>query len=206
MFNFMPVLRNRAAFAYSFAYCVHTLEMSALRGWGVAFLAFVAASTSLGTGVLSPTMVVTLLGLLGTLSSVFGNEMAQRFGRQKLVMAAMALSVGVGLLVGYAGTTGYWMAVVLLLLYGLVIWLDSAALTAGTAEAADPTRRGATLAVHSMMGYAGGFVGPLVMGWTLDAAGGESARAWGAAFCAVAGLMAVALVAFAALRPKPTVP
>src|SRR5262249_14908750 len=44
LFDFRPVLRNRSAFAYSLAYCVHTLEMNALRGWGVAFLAWVAAS------------------------------------------------------------------------------------------------------------------------------------------------------------------
>ena len=43
LFDFRPVLRNRSAFAYSLAYCVHTLEMNALRGWGVAFLAWVAA-------------------------------------------------------------------------------------------------------------------------------------------------------------------
>ena len=32
LFDFRPVLRNRSAFAYSLAYCVHTLEMNALRG------------------------------------------------------------------------------------------------------------------------------------------------------------------------------
>ena len=43
LFDFRPVLRNRSAMAYALAYCVHTLEMNALRGWGVAFLAWVAA-------------------------------------------------------------------------------------------------------------------------------------------------------------------
>ena len=43
LFDFRPVLRNRSAMAYAIAYGIHTLEMSALRGWGVAFLAFVAA-------------------------------------------------------------------------------------------------------------------------------------------------------------------
>jgi MFS family permease len=38
-----PILRNRSALAYSVAYCVHTWEMSALRGWVVTFLTFVAA-------------------------------------------------------------------------------------------------------------------------------------------------------------------
>ena len=38
LFDFRPVLRNRSAMAYAIAYCIHTLEMNALRGWGVAFL------------------------------------------------------------------------------------------------------------------------------------------------------------------------
>ena len=41
LFGFRPVLRNRSAMAYAIVYGIHTLEMSALRGWGVAYLAFV---------------------------------------------------------------------------------------------------------------------------------------------------------------------
>ncbi|WP_421995186.1 MFS transporter [Reyranella sp.] len=202
LFDFRPVLRNRSAFAYSLAYCVHTLEMNALRGWGVAFLAWVAASQGAVEGILSPTTVVTVLGLLGTLTSVVGNEASIRFGRRRLVIAAMVLSIGLGATIGFVGAHGYWLAVILVVVYGAIIWLDSSSLTAGAAGAADPARRGATLAVHSMLGYAGGFVGPLAIGWTLDAAGGMSPLAWGLAFALVAALMALALVAFAALRPR----
>ncbi len=93
-------------------------------------------------------------------------------------------------------------AVVLLLLYGFIVWLDSSSLTAGAAGTAEPSRRGATLAVHSMLGYAGGFVGPLMIGFILDLAGGMSRVAWGAAFLAVAVLMLLALAAFWLIRPR----
>jgi hypothetical protein len=53
-----------------------------------------------------------------------------------------------------------------------------------------------------MLGYAGGFVGPLVIGFTLDLAGGMSRVAWGAAFLAVAFLMLLALGAFLWIRPR----
>ncbi len=202
LFDFRPVLRNRSALAYSLAYCVHTLEMNALRGWGVAFLAFVAASTGMAGELLSPTVVITVLGLLGTMMSVVGNEASIRFGRRKLVAAAMGLSILIAAVIGFVGSTGYWIAAVLLVVYGMIIWLDSSSLTAGAAGAADPARRGATLAVHSMLGYAGGFVGPLAIGWTLDAAGGMSPMAWGLAFAVIAVLMALALVAFIAIRPR----
>ena len=202
LFDFRPVLRNRSAFAYSLAYCVHTLEMNALRGWGVAFLVWVAASTGRGGDLLSPAVVVTLLGLLGTMVSVLGNEASIRFGRRRLVATAMLLSIVTGAVIGFAGSTGYWIAVGLIVLYGAIIWLDSSSLTAGAAGAADPARRGATLAVHSMLGYAGGFVGPLAVGWTLDLAGGMSPTAWGLAFLVVAVLMALALATFVVIRPS----
>lgn len=201
LFDFRPVLRNRSAFAYSLAYCVHTLEMNALRGWGVAFLTWVAASSGMAAGLLSPAVVVTILGLLGTLASVLGNEASIRLGRRRLVLVAMGLSIVTGVLVGFVGSTGYWFGAALIVAYGMIIWLDSSSLTAGAAGSADPARRGATLAVHSMLGYGGGFIGPLMVGWVLDWSGGMSTLAWGLAFSAVAATMMLALIAFAVLRP-----
>ncbi len=202
LFDFRPVVRNTSAFAYSVVYCVHTLEMSALRGWGVAFLAFVASYTGLSDETLSPALVVTVLALLGTLTSIVGNEASIRFGRRRLVATAMILSILFASVVGFLGSTNYWLAVVLLIAYGMVVWLDSSSVTAGAAGNAEPARRGATLAVHSTLGYAGGFVGPLVVGWTLDLAGGMSPMAWGLAFLVVAALMLLALAAFLLMRPR----
>ncbi len=202
LFDFRPVLRNRSAMAYAIGYCLHTFEMSALRGWGVAFLGFVAASTGSADAMLSPTTALTVLGLAGTLASVLGNEAAIAIGRRRLIWFAMLASAACALLLGLVGTQSYLLAVVLMLIYGPIIWLDSSALTAGTAGTAEPSRRGATLAVHSMLGYLGGFVGPLAVGWILDLGGGNSAAAWATVFAVIAGLMALALIAFVAMRPR----
>jgi MFS family permease len=201
LYDFRPVFRNRSAVAYGIAYCVHTLEMSALRGWGVAFLGYVAVSTG-GSHLLPPALVATGLGLIGTAASVAGNEAAIRFGRRRLVQIAMGASVVLGALIGFVGPISYALAAVLLTVYGVIIWLDSASLTAGSAGTADPARRGATLAMHSTFGYAGGFVGPLLIGWTLDLSGGMSQTGWGLAFLAVAVLMLLALIAFWLIRPR----
>jgi predicted MFS family arabinose efflux permease len=202
LFDFRPVFRNRSAMAYSLAYCIHTLEMNALRGWGVAFLGFVAISTGTAETPLSPTFVLTALGLIGTAASVFGNEAAIRFGRRRLIAFAMLASAVVGATIGLVGTLSYSLAAGLLLLFGFIVWLDSSSLTAGAAGTAEPGRRGAQLAVHSTLGYAGGFVGPLMVGLILDLAGGMSREAWGAAFLAVAVLMLLALGAFWLIRPR----
>jgi predicted MFS family arabinose efflux permease len=203
LYDFRPVFRNRSAMAYAIAYCIHTLEMSALRGWGVAFLGYVAVTTSAGAAaVLSPAIVATGLGLIGTFASVVGNEVAIRFGRKRLIVTAMLASILIGGTIGFLGSTSYAVAAVLITVYGIVIWLDSSSLTAGTAGTAEPSRRGATLAVHSMLGYAGGFVGPLLIGWTLDLSGGMSQIAWGLSFLSVAALMVCALITFWVIRPR----
>jgi len=44
LLDFRPVLRNRAAMGWIVGYAVHTWELSALRAWGVTFLATVCAS------------------------------------------------------------------------------------------------------------------------------------------------------------------
>jgi predicted MFS family arabinose efflux permease len=203
LYDFRPVFRNRSAMAYAIAYSIHTLEMSAVRGWGVAFLGYVAMTTGAGAAaMLSPAVVATGLGLIGTAASVAGNEAAIRFGRKRLVIAAMMASILIGLTIGFLGSTSYTLAALLITLYGIVIWLDSSSLTAGTAGTAEPSRRGATLAVHSMLGYAGGFVGPLLVGWALDLSGGMSQAGWATDFVLVAMLTAFALVTFWLLRPR----
>jgi predicted MFS family arabinose efflux permease len=202
LFDFRPVFRNRSAMAYAVAYGVHTFEMSALRGWGVAYLAFVASATGATGALVSPTTALTVLGLAGTLASLAGSEAAIRFGRRRLIALAMIGSALCAALLAGFGTAGYLLAVVLVLVYGPVIWLDSSSLTAGTAGTAEPSRRGATLAVHSMLGYLGGFIGPLAVGWVLDLQAGDEAAGWRAAFAGMAVLMVLTLVVFLAMRPR----
>ena len=68
------------------------------------------------------------------------------------------------------------------LVWNAAIYLDSSALTAGTVQAADKHLRGATMRLHSMAGYAGGFLGPLGVGLVLDLGGGDGVLGWGLAF------------------------
>ena len=169
LFDFRPALRNRSAMAYAIAYCAHTWEMNALRGWAVTFLAYVAAATSHQNPWIAPTVVATAMGLIGTWASVAGNEVSIRLGRQRLVRLAMTSCVVCATGIGFLGARSYPLAAVLVLVYGLLIWLDSSSLTAGAAGSADPRRRGATLALHSMAGYAGGFVGPIMIASSISA-------------------------------------
>jgi dipeptide/tripeptide permease len=53
-----------------------------------------------------------------------------------------------------------------------------------------------------MLGYIGGFIGPLIIGWTLDLGAGMSHATWTVAFLIVAMLSIIALVAFWLMQPN----
>jgi MFS family permease len=63
------------------------------------------------------------------------------------------------------------------------------------------------MAVHSFIGFAGAFVGPLVFGVVLDLAGGrESLLAWGLAFASAGLAVAMGPVALVVLGRRPAHP
>ena len=64
----------------------------------------------------------------------------------------------------------------------------------GTVQAADPKLRGATMGLHSMCGYAGGFIGPLGVGLALDLAGKNLLLGWGFGFGQLAIISIIGLI------------
>jgi MFS family permease len=133
---------------------------------------------------------------------VSGNEIAMRIGRRKFILIVMFASMAMAATIGFASFLSYEVVALLCIMYGVLIWADSASLTAGAVGSALPGQRGATLAVHSTLGYAGGFAGPLVAGLILDGAGGVGVVAWGLAFASVAAVLTIGPLALFMLRPK----
>lgn len=202
LLDFRPVLRNRSAFSYSLGYFAHAWELFAFRSWGVTFLTFVAVAHGEAPDLMGPTTVAFVMGLVATWSSVTGNEMCIRFGRQRIIFWSMIAAMIVAASIGYSATIGYGAAVVMCLIYNIFIYLDSSALTAGASGSAKPGERGATLAVHSTMGYIGGFLGPLMIGIILDLAGGASVFGWTLAFGHLSVIMVVGVFAIGYLKPE----
>ena len=129
------------------------------------FLPGVAMTTDTGeSGWLSPKVIATLMGVCGMAASVTGNELSIRTSRVRLIRFAMVTGILFAVILGYWATFSYELAPTLVIGYGIIIWLDSSSLTAGTAGSAEPSRRGATLAVNSMLGNTGGFAGLVVTG------------------------------------------
>jgi len=182
LLDFRPVLRNRAAMAWIAGYTVHTWELAALRAWGVTFLAASIAWHGAPAWLPGPSAIFTAAGLLGIAVSLTGNEVAQRFGRLRVVTVAMGAGAVFALLTGCSALISAPLAALCVLTWNAAIYLDSSALTAGTVQAADKERRGATMGLHSMCGYAGGFLGPIIVGIALDLAGPGDVLGWALAF------------------------
>lgn len=203
--DFRPVLRNRQAMAYVLAYSAHNWELFGMRAWIVAFLAFSASLQPGGTaGFWSATVIAAAVGLLGMPSSVIGNELATRFGRPGMVTLYMLLSVTVCGLVGFAAALPFAFVVGLCLLHGMTVTVDSASITTGALLAAEAERKGATMAMHSFLGFGFSFLGALAPGVTLDLSGGrESPLAWGLAWLTMAAGAALGPVAIWLLVRRP---
>lgn len=191
LFDFRPVLRNRPAMGYILAYTAHNWELFGCRGWLVAFLAF-AAGAPAGQVPAEVTTLATVILMVGVAASILGNEAAQRWGRNRFLTFIMLASAAIASVIGFAAALPFWMLAGLALVYGATITADSASLTVGMVGAAGAGRRGAAMAMHSLMGFAGAFVAPIVFGLALEAAGGPGqVMGWGAGFLTLA--VAVAL-------------
>lgn len=202
LLDFRPVLRNRHAIGYSLAYFAHSWEIYTARSWIIAYLGFVAARYGRAPGWLSPAHVAFTMALLGIVSILIGNEFSIRFGRKRTVLALMTASAAAAAMLGtHQGP--YLLTAAIALLHGPLMTSESASVTAGALGNALPGYRGSTIALHSMLGFAGGAVGPIVFGAALDFAGGAQAGAgWATAYVLLAVLTLSGPLMLLALRPR----
>ncbi len=181
-----PVLRNRGAMVYVLGYAAHNFELFALRGWIVTFLVFSQSLQPPGATVWSAPAVAGFATLLGVFTSIIGNEIAMRIGRRRFILIVMLATAVLVSLIGWSAPLPYVVVALLLILHAMMMTFDSASLTAGALAAAPPGYRGATMAVHSGLGFGFAFLGALVMGAVLDLAGPNTVFGWGIAFGTVA--------------------
>ena len=202
--NPAAIVRNRPAFGLVCCYGLHTWELFTLRSWGVTFLSFVQGTHGFRAPFWwAPATVLTVANVLTVPASVFGVSVAERLGRVRWVGAVMvASSVAFGLL-AWADLLPIPWACVAVVVCGGLMGADSATLTSGVVAQVPEAERGLGMAVHTTVGFLGAFLGPLVFGLVLDAAGGPTnSGAWTKSF-AISGaftLLAGILVRFLTAR------
>ena len=180
--DFLPVLRSSRVMGYVLGYAAHMWELFAMRSWIVAFLFHARALQPGEAFAWTPAQVAFLINLLGLPASVGGNELSRMFGRRKVIVTVMCLSVTTGSVIGFLAPGGYALVTVLSIVWGIWVLGDSASLIAGSVSEAPKGYRGATLAVHSTLGFGSAFLSPLAVGVVLDLTAHTGSAGWGPAF------------------------
>jgi predicted MFS family arabinose efflux permease len=185
------VLRNRQAMAYVLAYAAILSASAGARQWIVVFLNYCASlppAVMWSSGVF---LTAAFASLLGVPAGIMGNELSLRFGLRRTGIAIFIAGALVSVFFGLIVAQPFAIVVAVTLLCTLVMQGNVSNLTAGTIDAADAQHMGATMAVHSCIGFSGGIVGPIVFGLVLDTMGADNALGWGLAFgtCGLACLI-----------------
>jgi predicted MFS family arabinose efflux permease len=187
LLDFGPVLRNRSAMGYVLGYGAHCFELYGIRTWVVAFWTFVAARHP-SSSVLGPVAVSVAFSLLAMPASILGNEAAMRYGRHRALTVLMIASAIVATVIGLSIDAAPLLLLALLFVYAFTVPADSGALTSGMTMSAVPSHKGATMAMHTTVGFGLSALGAWGAGLTLDLAGGPgSASGWLAMFLLLAG-------------------
>jgi MFS family permease len=198
LLDYRPVLTSRPALGFALIYGLHNLEVFAFSSWLVPLLVFSRSlqdpATPGADGGLG--MITALVSVVGLPASIAGNELAQRIGRQRVIIGVMLGSATIGVALGALAGGPYALVVALAFAYSAAIAADSATATAGIVEVAPARFKGTTMSLYAIVGFTGAMVGPVVFGAALDlAGGGQAAGAWLAAFGAIALLMLAGPVA-----------
>jgi MFS family permease len=179
------VLQNKKASGFIFGYTAHSLELFASRSWIVAFFAFCAALSG-EESFLAATTLAGVINFFGVPSSILGNEIALRIGRQKWVCIVMLTSAVMGIALACSTGQSWWLVVALAVGHAIFIMADSATLTAGLVISAQENIKGAAMGLHSLMGFGGGLLGPAIFGFVLDISGSRTSQAaWIWAYVAI---------------------
>lgn len=190
------VMRDQPIMLANLGYWGHMWELYAMWAWLAGFL---AASWH---GLHLPSLLViwapfVAIGISGAFGSVLGGWVADRRGRTFATIAAMAISGGISLLIGFTYQTAWWITLVLALIWGVFVVADSAQFSTSVSELSPPELLGSALTFQMAMGF-------LITGGSIDLVGWISTQyGWHWAFEVLAIGPAVGIWAMWRLRRRP---
>lgn len=184
--RFRDLVRNRALMSYVAAFAGNTWEVFAVRVWFVAYLAWVLRQPGNNLPLPPLGLVSGVASLAGVPASMVMAEIAARRGRRPVVIGICLVSVVTCFALSATAGGSIRVVLPLLVLVQITSFADVGALAGGAVAAADPTQRGAALALYALGGFTTGFLGPVAVGNVLDWFGGAgSASGWAAGYLVI---------------------
>jgi MFS family permease len=177
--DFRAVLAMPATLRYVVAYAGNTWEVFAMRVWFVPLLAFNAGLHSSGAHGMNLALLAGVSAIASVPVSIGVAELGIRYGRERVVRTVSIASVAVAAMLGAFAASSFLLVLALLMLHGASSYGDAGAINGGLMASSQPQTRSAALALFGLFGFVAGFLGPLAVGLTLQAAGGTaSPTAW----------------------------
>jgi len=188
----LRLFQNRGTRLATLGYLGHMWELYAMWAWVGAYLAASFAAAGSAANAAAATFAVMAAGTLGCIG---GGLLADRIGKARLTIWAMAISGTCCLLAGPLFSAAPGVVMLLCLVWGAAAVADSAQFSASVAEAADPVLAGTMLTVQTSLGFALTLPAIHLMPWLAGQFG------WGGAFAALAIGPALGCLAMARLLP-----
>ncbi|WP_240756673.1 MFS transporter [Roseicella aquatilis] len=186
------LFRTRGTRLATLGYLGHMWELYAMWAWIGAYL---AASFAAAGAAGSPALASFAVMGAGAIGCVAGGLIADRIGKARLTIWAMAISGACCLLAGPAFGAAPVLTVLLCLVWGATVVADSAQFSASVAEYAPPGLAGTMLTVQTCLGFALTLPAIHLMPLLAERYG------WGGAFAALAVGPALGCLAMARLLP-----
>ncbi|MGG5888289.1 MFS transporter [Falsiroseomonas sp. HC035] len=191
----LELWRNRGTRLATLGYLGHMWELYAMWSWVGLFLAASFAAWRGGPASAGEASLATFAVIaVGAVGSVVAGLVADRIGRVRVTVAAMAVSGACCLLAGPAFGLHPALVTLLCLVWGVAVVADSAQFSASVAEQSEPGLTGTMLTVQTSLGFALTLVTIHLMPVLVARAG------WGGAFAVLAIGPALGCVAMLRLR------
>jgi MFS family permease len=149
------ILRDRPTRLAIGGYLGHMWEIYAM--WAALSVFFLEFFTGHGA---APARAILLAGVVtfaaisaGGPGSVLAGAWADRWGRENVAAAAMAVSGACALVIGWLGAWPAWLVVTLALVWGFAVVADSAQFSALVTEVAPPHAVGTALTLQTSLGF-----------------------------------------------------
>lgn len=147
------VVRERRWRLATGGYLGHMAELYSYWTWIPAFLAASAVVRGASPG--GPLLDVLAFGVIavGGAGCIWGGLVADRVGRERLVIAAMAASGACAVLVGLSFGASWWLLAPLTLAWGFFVIADSAQFSVLVTESVPPHAVGTALTIQTSFGF-----------------------------------------------------
>ena len=202
------VLVNKPVSLLNLGYMGHMWELYGFYGWVGPFVVAVTiihGFTADAALIYGNTIAATAV-LMGVLSPAIGGFISDKIGRTRTVAMVLFVSIACSLSVGWITKSPFSGFLVLILIYGIFVVMESAVFKAGLSELVEPRYLGSALGVQSFLGFGITILSPALFGLVLDIASsgfGGRLRVWGWSFVLLGVGAMVGPIAMYFLRKLP---